>query len=1270
VEVYVETDGGCCVGSGYAITDDLVLTSGHLIRSGECDEVPRSVQVRPLGVADWLVDGVTVAWCRVDDTVDAALVRVQAAPWSHLPDRGVVRWGRPVPDERVACVAVGFPEAQARPGGVRDTDEVVGCLSPNTRAKAARLVVDLETPPPAGPPKPPRESVSPEAGPKSPWSGLSGGALLSSPGRRLLGVVAADLRRFEHRRLEAVGVGELLADPEFAALAGHPVPRPVRADEPPPLNHDVLREPYEELPPRYGEAHLLVPRYGVVPFVGRAAEIARLSEWCKSPEVFSVAVLTGEGGAGKSRLAAELCKQVREQDGWDAYVADQNRVDDDAWARLDPAWPLLLVFDYAERMIPALTRLINRLKESGRTSQRVRLLLIARETGGWWRALDAETGGLLHAATDLRLILAPDNFGPAERAEQAQAAVTQFAARLGLVLCSAPDVSSSEFDSPLLVHIAALLSLRGERIDSSNALGCHSGGLRERLLDRLLDRERQRWRHAQTRWNAGADTSLGLGQTPAHQAVALTSLTTPDRSEARELLCAIPDLADATAERRGQVTDWLIWTYPSGGDDIGQTIAALQPDLLTERLLATTPDLDGLVTGLVDQPTCTLFHLSRALHALSLASDRAATVRRALGTLLVSRLTELVTAAGTVPWSAFSWLLDDCLIAYGDPGPDADPTQAETARALAEAAQASLGTVHPDMLLGRLAITQARLAVRHWRTRRHHGRHLGGALVQLGGALAAVGQHDEATTRLCEAVEIFQGQTDSATYRADLAAARHSLAAALGRARRFAEAVTESEAATALYRELSAADPDHHRPRLAGSLKNHALDLTDTGRHADAIIVAGQAVELFTELAAADPVRYKPEFADALGTLAIAYARAGDLDSALEANTQAVAILHRLSTESELLHPDLLGKCASALANLSTDLADLGRDQEAVDAATAATDIRQRLAEVDPERYGSDLVDALDLLAGRLEQIGRYDEALTANEQAAQISWAMAMAEPVRYRRMLARILLNLGPRSWEAGHHLHAIEVTEDAVVAFRDLAAYDRGATRPDFAQALHNLTIYRTITGDADGAVSAAVEAIQIRRELTDEPSDLRSRAHLAASLSHLGQAYGDLGRLTEAKTALDEATTLMRDIAGIDPDQYRPDLAKTLNNTGRVLAQAQRTADALPAFQEALSIHRELAAADPRACEPALAQSLHNLGTLFCADGMFPQAVPLLEEAATLYLEQVEAGNRKLAPVLATTAVTLVGVLMRIGRFADAAQWSQKTTPQERNRGGVT
>src|SRR6185369_5805032 len=54
----------------------------------------------------------------------------------------------------------------------------------------------------------------------SPWSGMSGAAVLTGDGRHVLAVLTDDPTSFEASRLEAVPVAHLLADPAFGDLVG------------------------------------------------------------------------------------------------------------------------------------------------------------------------------------------------------------------------------------------------------------------------------------------------------------------------------------------------------------------------------------------------------------------------------------------------------------------------------------------------------------------------------------------------------------------------------------------------------------------------------------------------------------------------------------------------------------------------------------------------------------------------------------------------------------------------------------------------------------------------------------------------------------------------------------------------------------------------------------------------------------------------------------------------------------------------------------------
>src|SRR5664280_489063 len=123
VELYSTVDGGM-VGSGFLLADQLVLTARHVVvgadgREGECS-------ARPLGTARWL----PARLAHIAPERDVALLELLEAPESAAGGRDWLRWGVVDGTEPVACTAVGFPWSTARPGNVRDTEQLFGHIAP------------------------------------------------------------------------------------------------------------------------------------------------------------------------------------------------------------------------------------------------------------------------------------------------------------------------------------------------------------------------------------------------------------------------------------------------------------------------------------------------------------------------------------------------------------------------------------------------------------------------------------------------------------------------------------------------------------------------------------------------------------------------------------------------------------------------------------------------------------------------------------------------------------------------------------------------------------------------------------------------------------------------------------------------------------------------------------------------------------------------------------------------------------------------------------
>ncbi len=164
---------------------------------------------------------------------------------------------------------------------------------------------------------------------------------------------------------------------------GHPECEPLPLPDQPTTR--VLAPPY--LPSDDGDAGPLRPlwaRHDIVRFHPRD-ELDFLQDWCLAPDPQGprtrIALVHGVGGAGKTRLAAELAARLAGRGWYTGFLVRDPDLRDCAWlARI--ASPLLVVVDYAEDHKSAdITNVLRTLRD--RTDPTC-LVLTARSVGGWW----------------------------------------------------------------------------------------------------------------------------------------------------------------------------------------------------------------------------------------------------------------------------------------------------------------------------------------------------------------------------------------------------------------------------------------------------------------------------------------------------------------------------------------------------------------------------------------------------------------------------------------------------------------------------------------------------------------------------------------------------------------------------------------------------------------------------------------------------------------------------------------------------------------------
>ncbi|MFD0480064.1 tetratricopeptide repeat protein [Nonomuraea thailandensis] len=122
--------------------------------------------------------------------------------------------------------------------------------------------------------------------------------------------------------------------------------------------------------------------------------------------------------------------------------------------------------------------------------------------------------------------------------------------------------------------------------------------------------------------------------------------------------------------------------------------------------------------------------------------------------------------------------------------------------------------------------------------------------------------------------------------------------------------------------------------------------------------------------------------------------------------------------------------------------------------------------------------------------------------------------------------------------------------------------------------------------------------------------------ARALLDQGIRLSELDRAAEALVAEQEAVTIYRRLAAIEPGTFRPLLADALASIGVTFSELDRPADALAAEHEAVSIRRELAAADPDTHRADLAKALASMGATLSALDRWAEALPVEEEAVDI------------------------------------------------------
>ena len=702
----------------------------------------------------------------------------------------------------------------------------------------------------------------------------------------------------------------------------------------PPGGHieKVLAPAYAELPEDFTPLQLVRARHGAVPYQ-QCDEFRQLREWAmmtadaaapsqrgRSGDI-AVAVVTGAGGSGKTRLAAQLCHDLSSIGWYAGFLPSTVDVTDEELSALaEVTTELLVVVDYAEEARRGLVaRVVRKLRARHSPT---RIVLTARGADAWWEEFreEAEQDGSVLSNT---LSLSIRGKQQVERdpwffGRMYRRAVQQFSDKLNKAVPTDVEVPDYLGDTALDAVLRAWLAVCGDNDGAQEAMPT-----RQELYDRVMSIEFARWRQELILEE--------ISRKQMRQAAATLSLLAPSQDEdaVDDVLSRLPEWSQEHL-LRSRFAELLVQSFLR---DDGAEAVSLRPDPVAEHLIlevfGKNPDLlvrvlpqdPAQVPGL-DDPDAEDSVVTRALEIGQQVRNACVTLTRASS---LDREVALRLARRALRERPFLWkeALDVALTQGGPLAPALEALIESGATLPLGEIDDAIPVGHPVLAEAALAVTR-RLAASAERSPEQQARWANNLSIRL----SDVGDRVGALEAAREAVRLRRALVEAspATYTSDLAMSLTNLAIRLSEVGERNEALGAAREAVRLRRALVEASPQAYTPDLAGSLSNLATILSAVGERDGALVAAREAVELYRGPAEASPQAYTSGLAMSLSNLANCLSGVGERNGALVAAREAVELYRGLAEASPQAYTPNL---AMSLNNLADILAADGRSEEA-----------------------------------------------------------------------------------------------------------------------------------------------------------------------------------------------------------------------------------------------------------------------------------------------------------------------------------------------------
>jgi tetratricopeptide (TPR) repeat protein len=397
---------------------------------------------------------------------------------------------------------------------------------------------------------------------------------------------------------------------------------------------------------------------------------------------------------------------------------------------------------------------------------------------------------------------------------------------------------------------------------------------------------------------------------------------------------------------------------------------------------------------------------------------------------------------------------------------------------------------------------------------------------RLGVASAAAGKHLAAFENFSKAIEIWRLQMLMDADRMaqlvvpivvqNLAWLLSCAGNELSELHRYQEAYDASRESVDIDRKLVQYHPGHFELRLANSLNNFSTILQDLRRYEEALAASNEAIQIFRECNSTGE-EIGGSLAMSLNNLGNQLAALGRDEDALQTSKEAVSAYRELAAaKPDVFRPGL----AMAVYNLTFRFRTLNRLEEAALAALEALEIYRQLEGEQPHAFAPDVASACGELADVLARSGRFEPAYGPASEALHVYRKLGAVEPTIFRPKLARALDRLADIHRCLGRVKEASDLLAEAVTINREAASAQPQWFGPDYAESSARLGQWLIHLEQFDVARKCFADSADQYRQLVNLDSD-KFRPLLAYALCFLAASLFDASLRSDAFQAIEEA-----------------------------------------------------------------------------------------------------------------------------------------------------